>query len=122
MTAGPRDDPEFEPDKPPAAAEPTPTAKAEVQQFGSPSAPANSVYLHLGRLGHIAWQSESSTAVLGLIVLLLLCILTLLLVVAALFASDRPWLPVILQALGSAIAGVAGAIVGSSVAGARRRK
>jgi uncharacterized integral membrane protein len=124
MTARSAEDADFRPDKPAAAkADTSPTVQAEVQQFAVTATP-NTVFLSFGRLGHISWHSESSTAVLGLIVLLLLCLLTLLITLSALFTGDRSWLPIIIQALGSAIAGVAGAIVGASVSasGHRRRR
>ena len=122
MTAGSAEDTDFRPERP-AKADASPTVQAEAQQFAAAATP-NTVLLSFGRLGHISWHSESSTAVLGLIVLLLLCLLTLLITLSALFTGDRSWLPIIVQALGSAIAGVSGAIVGASVSasGHRRRR
>jgi len=122
MTAVSAEDADFRPERP-AKADASPTVQAEVQQFAVTATP-NTVFLSFGRLGHISWHSESSTAVLGLIVLLLLCLLTLLITLSALFAGDKSWLPIIVQALGSAIVGVAGAIVGASVSrsGHKRRR
>src|SRR5262245_18566218 len=117
MTAVSAQDTDFRPERP-AKADASPTVQAEVQQFAVTATP-NTVFLSFGRLGHISWHSESSTAVLGLIVLLVLC---LLITLSALFTGDRSWLPVIIQALGSAIVGVAGAIVGASVSGGRHKR
>jgi len=120
MTAAIAEHTDFRPERP-AKADASPTVQAEVQQFAVTATP-NTVLLSFGRLGHISWHSESSTAVLGLIVLLVLCLLTLLLTLSALFTGDRGWLPIIIQALGSAIVGVAGAIVGASVSGSGHKR
>jgi hypothetical protein len=112
----------FTPDTRPPGAEASPIAKAEEGMFAQSQPAPNTFVLALGRRGHISWHSESSTAVLGLIVLVILCLLVLVLGVIALCVSDKSWLPVLVQALGTAIVGVSGAIVGASATGSRRKR
>ena len=116
----PPEEPEFEPDTP-APQMPSTAATAEQSLFGATGAPPNTFFLRFGRIGHIAWQSETSTAVLALIVLSILCVLMLLLVLVSLIRANDGWLQTTFQILGSAISGVAGAIVGASAAGTQKK-
>lgn len=111
----PQDDEPFAPEEPPQGAASSPTAKAEEEAFGRPQPQPNTFFLPLGSRGHISWHSESSTAVLGVIVLVILAILTLFVCCVAAFAPDKElWFSPLMQALGSALAAVAGAIVGAT--------
>jgi len=66
--------------------------------------------------------SDSTTAVLALIVLVILCVLVLLTILVTAFVGDKAWVAGLLQALGNAISGVAGAIVGPSAAGTKKKR
>jgi hypothetical protein len=114
-------EPTFEPDPAPAAPV-SPTAAAEQKVFGAGAAPPNSLSLYFGKFGHLSWHSDSSTAVLALIVLIILCFLVLATIAISAAITDKSWLGGLLQALGNAISGVAGAIVGASAAGSKRKR
>src|ERR1700744_243462 len=118
MTEG--GEPTFEPDPPPVAV--SPTAADEQKAFGAGAAPPNSLSIFLGRFVQLSWHSESSTAVLALIVLVILCALVLLTIAIAALVAEKTWVTGLLQALGNAISGVAGAIVGASAAGTKKKR
>ncbi|WP_407147700.1 hypothetical protein [Bradyrhizobium sp. ORS 86] len=114
-------EPTFEPDEPPSA--PTSSiAAAEQKAFGAGPTPPNSLSLFFGRFGQLSWHSDSSTAVLALIVLVILCFLVLSTIMVSTVVTDKSWLGGLLQALGNAISGVAGAIVGASAAGNKKKR
>lgn len=118
---GAGDEPTFEPDPLPAAPV-SPTAAAEQKAFGAGPTPPNSLSLFFGKFGQLSWHSDSSTAVLALIVLVILCGLVLTTIIVSAFIPDKSWLGGLLQALGNAISGVAGAIVGASAAGSKKKR
>jgi hypothetical protein len=81
----------------------------------------NSIFLPIGRRGHISWHSESSASVLALIMLFVLLATVVLLSIIAAF-SGGTWSEKILELLGQAVTAVVGAVVGASAAGSARNR
>jgi hypothetical protein len=82
----------------------------------------NSFYLSFGKVGHISWHSESSAAVLSLIMLIIVCVLIFLVILISAFTGERTWFASILQLLGNGMAAIIGAVVGSSASSGRPRR
>lgn len=110
------DDVEFEPAEESPPEEPTPIAERELAQFKGELKP-NTAVIPLWKHGHISFNPESSVSVFALIALCLLLLTVLLQTFIGIWiAKDADWMTTMANALGHAITGVVGAIVGSSVA------
>lgn len=102
----------------PSSSEPSELALREKAHYAKSANPKpNSIYIPLWNGGRISFDPEGSVSIFAAIALLLLLMFSVLIAIAGIFVSgDSAWLNTIFTALGHAITGVVGAIVGSSVA------
>lgn len=109
----------FTPEEPPSSA-PSDLAKKELEAFGtSANIKPNSIIIPLWGTGHISFNPDGSVSIFAAISLLLLLIFAVLMALVGIWAGEANWLNTIFTALGHAITGVVGAIVGSSVASSK---
>jgi hypothetical protein len=107
---------EFEPAAEQPPEQPSPDAQREVEQFKHGVKP-NTAVIPLWKNGHISFNPESSVSVFALIALCLLLLTVLIQTFIGIWvAHTADWMASLATALGHAITGVVGAIVGSSVA------
>ena len=109
----------FEPDIPPGSAEvdgnASDLASREVGQFGR-AQKSNTVVLNLGRGSYVSFNPESSVPIFGFLALVFLLLVVVLVTLLGIFIPVSPWMERFATALGHAITGVVGAIVGSATA------
>lgn len=74
----------------------------------------NSLFIRLGSLGHLSWQSEGGIPVLGLLILLLLAITAIVTLIFALLSATNEAAKVFIGAIGQAMLTVIGAVLGAS--------
>ena len=80
---------------------------------GESSRPANSLFLRIGKRGHLNWQNDSGTPVLALLMLVLILALILLVaLIDGIFGLSSS--TSIFTALGQSILAIVGAVIGSS--------
>ena len=80
---------------------------------GAHPAQPNSLFIPLGKLGHLSWQSESGTPVLALIMLVAILVCLAITAIASAFTSSAA-VTSIASALGQALLAIVGAVLGSS--------
>jgi hypothetical protein len=90
-------------------------AKEEVQQFQRQLPKPNTAVIPLWKNGHLSFNPESSVSIFALIALVLLLVTVLLSTAIGIGVGDTQWMAALANALGHAITGVVGAIVGASV-------
>jgi hypothetical protein len=73
----------------------------------------NSLFIPLGKLGHLSWQSESGTPVLALIMLVIILVCLVLTCIMSLFTASGAASSVA-SALGQALLAIVGAVLGAS--------
>ncbi|MGI0527310.1 hypothetical protein [Rhizobium giardinii] len=91
-------------------------AEQEAQQFQKQPPKPNTAILPLWKNGHLSFNPESSVSIFALIALVLLLLTVLISTLIGIWVGDTQWMAALATALGHAVTGVVGAIVGSSVA------
>ncbi|KPH09111.1 hypothetical protein CO657_19805 [Rhizobium acidisoli] len=109
------DDIEFEVEEAPAGPL-SARAEQEAQQFQRQPPKPNTAMIPLWKNGHLAFNPESSVSIFALIALVLLLLTVLISTFVGIWVGDTQWMAALANALGHAVTGVVGAIVGSSVA------
>jgi hypothetical protein len=91
----------------------TPQQEGDMYNNAAPRSP-NCVFIPLGKLGYISWQSESSISVLAFMMFCLAVLAMILIGIAGLFNSAATWPLKAMELLGQALLAIIGAILGAS--------
>lgn len=89
-------------------------AELEVKTFGRKGPKDNAVVIPLWKGGYISFNPKDSVAIFALLALVLLLVVGVLVTLVGLGIGDVGWMETLTNALGHAITGVVGAIVGSA--------
>ena len=104
----------FKAETPPASSEAGNLAELEVKTFGRRGPKENAVVIPLWKGGYISFNPKDSVSIFALLALVLLLVVSFLVTLIGLGIGDVGWMETLTVALGHAITGVVGAIVGSA--------
>lgn len=108
------DDVVFKAETPPASSEAGKLAELEVKTFGRKGPKENAVVIPLWKGGYISFNPKDSVSIFALLALVLLLIVGCVVTAIGIWVGNASWMDTLTTALGHAITGVVGAIVGSA--------
>lgn len=117
----PLDAVEFEPVEPPPNVESTARQESDQLENRQPEPHPNSVFINLGRLGHVRWHAESGAPLFCFMSILVLLLFGVIVAVVAAWNSDVTWPDEVFKFLGQAVLTLVGAVVGASASSSTAR-